>query len=83
MISGQVDRLAIIDSEILVIDYKTNRLPPRRAADVNRLYLRQLASYRAALMKIFPDKTVRCALLWTTVPNLMTIDEALLIPHSP
>jgi len=83
MISGQVDRLAITDSEILVIDYKTNRLPPRRAEDVDRLYLRQLASYRAVLMHIFRDKTVRCALLWTTEPNLMTIDEALLIPYSP
>ena len=83
VISGQVDRLVITDSEILIIDYKTNRLPPRRAEDVNRLYLRQLASYRSALMQIFPDKTVRCALLWTTVPNLMTIDETLLIPHSP
>ena len=83
VISGQVDRLAITDSEILIIDYKTNRLPPRRAEDVDRLHLRQLASYRAALMHIFPDKTVRCALLWTTGPNLMTIDETLLIPYSP
>ena len=28
--SGQIDRLAVSDTEILVIDYKTNRPPPRR-----------------------------------------------------
>ncbi len=83
VVSGQVDRLAVADSEILVVDYKTNRPPPQRAGDVDILYLRQLASYRAALMEIYPEKTVRCALLWTDGPNLMTIDGALLAPHSP
>ena len=83
VISGQVDRLAITDSEILVVDYKTNRLPPFCVEDVDPVYLRQLASYRAVLIKIFPYKTIRCALLWTSSPKLMVIDKAILIPYSP
>jgi ATP-dependent helicase/nuclease subunit A len=83
VISGQIDRLAITDSEILVVDYKSNRPPPHRAEDVDIVYLQQLASYRAALMEIYPDKTVLCALLWTDGPNLMPIDGAILTAHAP
>jgi ATP-dependent helicase/nuclease subunit A len=83
VISGQVDRLLVTDSEILVIDYKTNRPPPVRIAEVDASYLRQLASYRAALMEIYPGKTVRCALLWTDGPNLMAIDQGILSAYAP
>ena len=83
VVSGQVDRVLITDSEILVVDYKTNRPPPLEVADVDVLYLRQLASYRAALMEIYPGKTVRCALLWTDGPNLMAIDESILSSYAP
>ena len=83
VVSGQVDRLLLTDSQILVIDYKTNRPPPRRPEDVEVAYLRQLASYRAALTAIYPEKSVRCALLWTDGPNLMAIDEAILTPYAP
>ncbi|MDA1098962.1 MAG: double-strand break repair helicase AddA [Proteobacteria bacterium] len=83
VISGQVDRILITDSEILVVDYKTNRPPPLQVADVEPAYLRQLASYRAALAEIYPQNTVRCALLWTDGPSLMVIDEAILSAYSP
>ncbi len=83
VISGQVDRLAVTDSEVLVVDYKTNRPPPRQPEDVEPLYLRQLAGYRATLMEIYPGKTIRCALLWTDGPDLMAIEEAVLAPYAP
>ena len=83
VVSGQVDRLLIGDSEILVIDYKSNRPPPDKVENIDILYLRQLASYRAALIEIYPDKPVRCALLWTDGPNLMVVDGAILSVHAP
>lgn len=83
VVAGQVDRLLLTDSQILVIDYKTNRPPPLRQEDVEIAYLRQLASYRAALEAIYPEKSVRCALLWTDGPNLMAIDDVLLTSYAP
>jgi len=77
-VSGQVDRLVVTAAEILVIDYKTNRPPPREAGDVSRLYIRQMAAYRAVLRDIYPDKKVRCLLLWTDVARLMALPDALL-----
>ena len=80
-ISGQIDRLAVTDSEVMIVDFKTNRPPPLRAADVSPAYRAQLALYKAALGQVFPGKTVRCALLWTDGPRLMPVpDELLALP---
>ena len=72
-VPGQIDRLAVTDSEVLIADYKTNRPAPRRIADVPPAYVRQLALYRALLQKIYPQKKVRAALLWTETPELMEL----------
>jgi ATP-dependent helicase/nuclease subunit A len=78
LVCGQVDRLLVGETFVLIVDYKTNRPPPRHAADVAPLYLRQMAAYRAALACIYPGRTIRCALLWTDAPRLMALDNALL-----
>ncbi|MEL6964371.1 MAG: 3'-5' exonuclease, partial [Pseudomonadota bacterium] len=75
-VSGQVDRLSVLSNEVMVIDYKTNRPPPRELSDVSAAYGRQMAIYRALLRQIYRDKQVRCALLWTEGPRLMVLDDA-------
>ncbi|MDH3662983.1 MAG: PD-(D/E)XK nuclease family protein, partial [Alphaproteobacteria bacterium] len=75
-VSGQVDRLAVLDHEVLVVDYKTNRPPPREQGDVPAAYGRQMVVYRALLRQIYPDRPVRTALLWTEGPRLMMLDDA-------
>jgi ATP-dependent helicase/nuclease subunit A len=72
---GQVDRLAIGAGEVLVIDYKTDRSPPTGAEAIPLPYLRQMAAYRALLEEIYPERKVRCALLWTAGPRLMFLDD--------
>ena len=34
------------------------------------------AAYQALLRQIYPQKPVRVAILWTSVPQLMWLDEA-------
>ena len=78
IVNGQIDRIAVTDTEVLIADYKTNRPPPRSLAAVPESYLRQLALYHVLLTNLYPGKTVRAALIWTAVPDLMEIpDEAL------
>jgi ATP-dependent helicase/nuclease subunit A len=77
-LTGQIDRLAVTAHEVLIVDYKTNRPPPRDVAAVASVYLFQLAAYRLALRQIFASKTVRAALLWTHTPSMMPIPEAVL-----
>lgn len=77
-IYGQIDRLVEQGREMLIVDYKTNRPPPLTVAEVAETYLVQLAAYRRALAAIFPQYTVRAALLWTQTPSLMEIPAATL-----
>jgi ATP-dependent helicase/nuclease subunit A len=72
-VPGQIDRIAVTDNDVLIADYKTNRPPPSRIADVPAAYVRQLALYRTLLRQIFPHKNVRAALLWTETPELMEL----------
>ena len=87
-VSGQIDRLAITPDAVLIADFKTNTDPPRRIVEVPDAYKRQLALYRAVLQKIYPGRTVRAALIWTEVPDLMelsaeALDETLRRVTSP
>jgi ATP-dependent helicase/nuclease subunit A len=73
LVSGQIDRLVVGPSEVLIVDFKTNHAPPKLAAEAPRSYLRQLALYRAVLQKLYPQLPVRAALLWTETPELIEI----------
>jgi len=83
VLSGQIDRLVIEEKRVLVLDYKTLRPPPDAESDVAPIYLRQLAAYQAAIARIFPDREVRCALLWTEGPRLMPISPETLAGYLP
>ena len=72
-IAGQIDRLVELENEILIVDYKTNRPPPRDPADVPRAYVHQLAAYCIAVERAFAVTRVRAALLWTEGPRLMEL----------
>lgn len=78
VVSGQVDRLVVTPDAVRIIDFKTNRPPPRRVEDVNEAYVMQMALYRAVLSGLFPDRKVSAALLWTDGPFAMALPDALL-----
>ncbi|MAK63347.1 MAG: double-strand break repair helicase AddA [Maricaulis sp.] len=75
IVRGQVDRLVVTDTEVQIIDYKTNRPPPDDVAAVAKVYIGQLATYRELLRAVHPGKTVRCALLWTDAARLMEVAD--------
>ena len=83
VITGRIDRLAVLPDEVLVADYKTSRAPPASAAAAPVLYLRQLAAYRAVLRLLYPDRPVRCALIWTEGPVAMAVPDDVLDRHAP
>ncbi|MGC1551922.1 MAG: PD-(D/E)XK nuclease family protein, partial [Bradyrhizobium sp.] len=73
LVSGQIDRLVVTQTEVLIVDFKTNQSPPGSASEVPTAYVRQLALYRALLQKLYPQRALRTALLWTETPELMEI----------
>jgi len=77
IVSGQMDRLVVTATQIMVLDYKTNRPAPKTPDAVPEAYKAQLRTYRDLLRRIWPEKQVSCALLWTDGPRLMDITEIL------
>lgn len=58
---GRIDRLAVTDDAVLIVDFKTGA--PRETLDYS--HLRQLALYRAALRPLYTEKQLRCFVIFT------------------
>lgn len=83
VVSGQVDRIALTDEVVHLVDYKTNRPPPARVEDMPAMYRRQMSLYVAVLRQIFPDRSVRASIVWTDGPRLMHLPAHMLDNPAP
>ncbi|MBJ7511942.1 PD-(D/E)XK nuclease family protein, partial [Brevundimonas sp.] len=77
-VNGRIDRLVVTPERVLVIDYKTNRPAPDALDRVDPAYVLQAAVYVAVLKRLYPDRPVEAALVWTDGPKLMPIPQAML-----
>ncbi len=77
VIAGQIDRLAITENNVYIIDYKTNRTAPKDASGIPAAYVSQMNAYRQLIASLYPHKEIHCALLWTSAPKLMILPNAL------
>ena len=75
-VNGTIDRVAVTETEVLVVDYKTNRPAPQTLADVPPAYVLQLALYRELLKPLYPGRSIAAALLFTEAPRLIALDAA-------
>ncbi|OCC02285.1 double-strand break repair helicase AddA [Labrys sp. WJW] len=72
-VSGRIDRLAVGPDAVWIVDFKTNRQPPSGLDAVPQAYLSQLGLYRHLLMRLYPAKEVRVALVWTATAAIMEL----------
>jgi ATP-dependent helicase/nuclease subunit A len=77
-IHGRIDRLAVGESEVLILDFKTNRPPPSDENAVAEVYLRQMTLYRAGAARLFPGRRIVCGLLYTDGPCLIRLSDTIL-----
>jgi ATP-dependent helicase/nuclease subunit A len=77
-VSGVIDRIAVADDRVLLVDYKTNAFAPADAIDVPDVYLRQMALYRALVRPLYPDRPVEAYLLYTAAPRMIALPDSLL-----
>ncbi len=75
-VSGQVDRLLIDTGGAHILDFKTNRVVPGSAAEVDPAYVLQLALYRHLVARIAPGRPVRATLVYTAGPAIIDIPPA-------
>ncbi|UWU14029.1 double-strand break repair helicase AddA [Rhizobium sullae] len=77
-VSGRVDRLAVFDDRVVIIDYKTNRVPPATAKDIPFAHQAQLAIYREILAPLYPGKRIDCMLVYTDNATVHTLTASAL-----
>ncbi len=75
IISGQIDRMVVHDDTIWIIDFKSNRPPPRDPNKIPAQYRRQLSAYKTLIADIYPHHKIHCALLWTDGPYMMELKD--------
>ena len=72
---GSIDRLVVGKAMVLAVDFKSNQLVPEDAAAVPEAILRQMGAYAALLARVYPDRAVRSAILWTQTGALMRLPD--------
>ena len=75
VISGTVDRLIVGKSRVLAVDFKTNARVPDTPAETPEGLLRQMGAYAHALARIYPERRVETAILWTRTGRLMPLPD--------
>ncbi len=77
-VSGKIDRLALSKDTVLIVDYKTNRAPPRQLEQIPPGYFAQIAIYAKLLKQIYPDRRILAGLLFTETPKMFEIPETVM-----
>jgi len=72
VIAGTVDRLLVEENRILVIDFKTGRVPSGYT-EIPESHRAQIEAYVEALRVIFPGREVSAALVYTAGPKLIQV----------
>ncbi|WP_105372225.1 double-strand break repair helicase AddA [Neorhizobium huautlense] len=77
-ISGRIDRLVVTEDRVIILDYKTNRVPPKTPDDVPFAHRAQLAIYREILKPLYPAKDFDCVLVYTETAAVITLPPELI-----
>ena len=62
-VAGQIDRMHVGDSRVLIADFKTGPRP----ATTPDAYVRQMALYAALMQQIYPHREVETWIVWSEV----------------
>jgi ATP-dependent helicase/nuclease subunit A len=77
-IFGIIDRLIETETEIVAVDYKSNRIVPSSPNQTPDGLTRQMAAYRDALRQIYPNHRIRTLLLWTKTGTTTELTDDML-----
>jgi len=74
-VSGRIDRLAVLSDSVVILDYKTNRVPPASEETIPFSHKAQLAIYREILKPLYPAMRIDCMLIYTENATIHTLSE--------
>lgn len=70
-----IDRLVISKEKIWIIDYKTDRdVHEDNTHEKAKYHQAQLAKYRQAIARLYPDRIIYCSILFTALPAIVDLN---------
>jgi ATP-dependent helicase/nuclease subunit A len=77
-LAARLDRIVVGERDVMIVEYKTDRVVPNADSAIPGSYLAQLALYRVAVARLLGGRPVNCAILWTVEPKLAILSPRLL-----
>ncbi|WP_430929531.1 double-strand break repair helicase AddA [Methylobacterium tardum] len=74
-VQGRVDRISVTADTVRIADFKTGR-PPDEDAPLPPAEAGQIALYARLLGQIYPGRTIRPMLIWTSGPVIRPLDAS-------
>ena len=71
-------RQLLAADHVLEEDLADRRSRRSRVEDADPAYVLQMAIYAAVLRRLYPDRAVEAALVWTDGPKLMAVPQGLM-----
>ena len=78
LLSGNIDRLVVGEKAVWIVDYKNSKYIPKTTDKISKQYVLQMGAYREAVKEMYPDKEVKCALLWTRKAILQPVPDEMM-----
>ncbi len=70
---GRIDLILIDSSEVIIIDYKSDKLPTSSEKNIPDTYYQQLMIYKKMIKEIYPIQKIRTMILWLENGSLQEI----------
>jgi len=70
---GRIDLMLITPSEVIIVDYKSDKSPPSREKNIPDSYYQQLLVYKKMVKEIYPTQTISTMILWLENGTLQEI----------
>ena len=80
---GVIDRLVVEPDRVTIVDFKTNAVVPKTPHLVPDGILGQLAVYADAVSRIYPNRKIETAILWTATGQIMPIPHNIVMAAGP
>lgn len=74
MVSGEIDRLLVTDTEVVVAEFKTTRWVPKSADAIPSSHREQVGAYRRLIAQVYPRRTVRALLIYVAAAKAYFVD---------
>ena len=77
IVMGKIDRLIVEGDQVIIIDYKSDRLEKSEIDQGLKKYQEQLKLYQKIMADIYPTYQIKCAIIWTYLGDISFYDKYL------